>query len=155
MHLIYLGSATFLSFLRLTGSPFSVAAVTANSDVYLNHLESFLKYSGSVFPLDLQTLQPKRGHWHWSWEYPQIMRTVSLAWHRLFNTRVIPGQLWLSRVRLCDPMDCSPPGFSCPWYSPGKNTGVPGSWWEAGHASRVGFSLPWHLLPLSSSHSFH
>ena len=24
---------------------------------------------------------------------------------------------------LCDPMDCSPPGF-CPWNSPGKNTGV-------------------------------
>ena len=24
---------------------------------------------------------------------------------------------------LCDPMDCSPPG-SCPWDSPGKNTGV-------------------------------
>ena len=26
---------------------------------------------------------------------------------------------------LCDPMDCSLPGFSlCPWDSPGKNTGV-------------------------------
>ena len=24
---------------------------------------------------------------------------------------------------LCDPMDCSPPGF-CPWNSPDKNTGV-------------------------------
>ena len=24
---------------------------------------------------------------------------------------------------LCDPMDCSPPGF-CPWNSPGKDTGV-------------------------------
>ena len=24
---------------------------------------------------------------------------------------------------LCDPKDCSPPG-SCPWDSPGKNTGV-------------------------------
>ena len=24
---------------------------------------------------------------------------------------------------LCSPMDCSPPG-SCPWGSPGKNTGV-------------------------------
>ena len=51
------------------------------------------------------------------------MRTVSLAWHRLFNTRVIPGQLWLSRVRLCDPMDCSPP-LLCPWNSLDKNTGV-------------------------------
>ena len=25
---------------------------------------------------------------------------------------------------LCDPMDCSSPGFLCPWDSPGKNTGV-------------------------------
>ena len=24
----------------------------------------------------------------------------------------------------CDPMDCSPPASSCPWDSPGKNTGV-------------------------------
>ena len=28
-----------------------------------------------------------------------------------------------SRVRLCDPLDGSPRG-SCPWDSPGKNTGV-------------------------------
>ena len=27
-------------------------------------------------------------------------------------------------MTLCDPMDCSPPGFLCPWDSPGKNTGV-------------------------------
>ena len=25
---------------------------------------------------------------------------------------------------LCNPMNCSPPGFLCPWDSPGKNTGV-------------------------------
>ena len=30
----------------------------------------------------------------------------------------------LSCPTLCDPMDCSPPGFLCPWDSPGKNTGV-------------------------------
>ena len=24
----------------------------------------------------------------------------------------------------CNPMDCSPPGSSCPWDSPGKNTAV-------------------------------
>ena len=24
----------------------------------------------------------------------------------------------------CDPIDGSPPGFPCPWDSPGKNTGV-------------------------------
>ena len=29
-----------------------------------------------------------------------------------------------SHVRLCDSMDCSPPGSSCLWVSPGKNTGV-------------------------------
>ena len=28
-----------------------------------------------------------------------------------------------SCLTLCDPKDCSPPG-SCPWDSPGKNTGV-------------------------------
>ena len=29
-----------------------------------------------------------------------------------------------SRVRLCDPIDGSPPGSPRPWDSPGKNTGV-------------------------------
>ena len=29
-----------------------------------------------------------------------------------------------SRRTLCDPMDCSPPGFSVHGNSPGKNTGV-------------------------------
>ena len=27
-------------------------------------------------------------------------------------------------LTLCNPMDCSPPGSSCLWDSPGKNTGV-------------------------------
>ena len=30
----------------------------------------------------------------------------------------------LSHARLCDPVDCGPPGSSCPWDFPGKNTGV-------------------------------
>ena len=30
----------------------------------------------------------------------------------------------LSCIWLCDPMDCSPSGFSYPWNSSGKNTGV-------------------------------
>ena len=30
----------------------------------------------------------------------------------------------ISRVQLCDPMDCCPPGSACPRDSPGKNTGV-------------------------------
>ena len=29
-----------------------------------------------------------------------------------------------SCLTLCEPMDYSPPGFSVPWDSPGKNTGV-------------------------------
>ena len=27
-------------------------------------------------------------------------------------------------LTLCDPIDCSPPGSTCPWDFPGKNTGV-------------------------------
>ena len=27
-------------------------------------------------------------------------------------------------LTLCNPMDCNPTAFSCPWDSPGKNTGV-------------------------------
>ena len=30
----------------------------------------------------------------------------------------------ISRVQLCDPMDCCPPGSACPRDSPGKNSGV-------------------------------
>ena len=47
----------------------------------------------------------------------------------LTTTEQFRSFLWLlllspvSRVRLCDPTDGSPPG-SCPWDSPGKNTGV-------------------------------
>ena len=33
------------------------------------------------------------------------------------------GSVAQSCLTLCEPMDCSPPG-SCPWDSPGKNTGV-------------------------------
>ena len=40
--------------------------------------------------------------------------------HSSMGTCVLVAQ---SCPTLCDPMDCSPPGF-CPWNSPGKNTGV-------------------------------
>ena len=36
----------------------------------------------------------------------------------------VPAKLLQSYPTLCDPMDCSPPGSSVPWDSPGKNTGV-------------------------------
>ena len=38
----------------------------------------------------------------------------------------------LSRVRLCNPKDCSPPGFSVHGDSPGKNTGVGSHAWLLG-----------------------
>ena len=37
---------------------------------------------------------------------------------------VLYAQSLLSRPALCNPMDCSPLGFSALWDSPGKNTGV-------------------------------
>ena len=43
---------------------------------------------------------------------------------------------------LCDPMDCSPPVFLCPWDFPGKNTGV--GW----HALLQGVVPPQGLNPL-------
>ena len=36
----------------------------------------------------------------------------------------VRAQLLQSCLTQCNPMDCSPPGFLCPWDSPGKNTGV-------------------------------
>ena len=48
---------------------------------------------------------------HWSgWPFPSPMHACMLS--------------CFSRVRLCDPIDDSPPGSPCPWDSPGKNTGV-------------------------------
>ena len=41
----------------------------------------------------------------------------------LITRAVHACQVAQSFLTLCDPMDCSPPG-SCPWDSPGKNTGV-------------------------------
>ena len=49
----------------------------------------------------------------------------------------------LSCIQLCDPMDSSPPGFSVPWGSTGKNTGVgchfflPGIFMTKDHASSL------------------
>ena len=41
--------------------------------------------------------------------------------------RLACSVLWLVAQpypTVCDPMDCSPPVFLCPWDFPGKNTGV-------------------------------
>ena len=56
----------------------------------------------------------------------------------------------------CDPMDCSPPGPSCPWDPPGKNTGVGCHFHLQGIFPTQGWTrsplhlLPWHVsaLPL-------
>ena len=42
-------------------------------------------------------------------------------WKAYLKVNVLVAQLCPT---LCDPMDCSLPGCSCPWDFPGKNTGV-------------------------------
>ena len=44
------------------------------------------------------------------------------AFELLFDGRIVLSQF--SRVWLCDPLDCSPPGSSVHGGSPGKNAGV-------------------------------
>ena len=39
----------------------------------------------------------------------------------ILTVKVLVAQLCLT---LCDPMNCKPARFLCPWNSPGKNTGV-------------------------------
>ena len=41
-----------------------------------------------------------------------------------FSHIVSEGKVTQSCSTLCDPQDCSPPGFSVPWNSLSKNTGV-------------------------------
>ena len=43
--------------------------------------------------------------------------------HLCLSTCVCAASLQLCPT-VCGPMDCSPPASSCPWDSPGKNTGV-------------------------------
>ena len=40
------------------------------------------------------------------------------------NTLCMPAKLLQLYLSLCNPTDCSSPGSSCLWDSPGKNTGV-------------------------------
>ena len=72
--------------------------------------------------------------------FPQLHFTASyggtnFTWRKTHNIHVLSLLLYLyykwklgsvkslSHIWLCNPMDCSWPG-SCPWNSPGKNTGV-------------------------------
>ena len=56
-------------------------------------------------------------HLRWSRIYPVPISLSAL----IYNACVLSC---FSRVWLCDPMDCSPPGCLCPWDSPGTKTGV-------------------------------
>ena len=55
------------------------------------------------------------------WKYVYIMR-YAISFQICFHFHLIDV---LHHVQiLCEPVDCSPPGSSCPWDSPGKNIGV-------------------------------
>ena len=68
-----------------------------------------------------------------------------------------------SRLTLCNPTDCSLPGSSCPWDSPGKNTGVDGDFllkdMSLTRGSNLRFLrlLPWRAgsLPTSAPWKVH
>ena len=61
-----------------------------------------------------------------------------------------------SCLTLCDPVDCIPLRFLCPWDSPGKNIGVgfhallQGIWLTQGSKPHLLHLLHWHSLPLVS-----
>ena len=50
---------------------------------------------------------------------------------------------------LCDPVDCSPPRFLCPWDSPGKNTEMGCHFFLHGIFLSKGSNLGlWHCRPI-------
>ena len=53
----------------------------------------------------------------WTQVFPLVPSDVS--WHSAAAAKLLQ-----SCLTLCNPIDCSPPGFTRPWDSPGKNTGV-------------------------------
>ena len=91
-----------------------------------------------------------------------------MAWLNLRSLQNIPipgfypsrGHEWLvaqSCLTLCNPLDCSLPGCSCPWDSAGKNTGVGCHFLLQGSSPTQGSKLHhlcllhcrWILYPLS------
>ena len=52
------------------------------------------------------------------------MRTLRIYSQQLYHISCVCAKSFQSCVTLCNPMDCSPAGFSVHGDSPGKNTGV-------------------------------
>ena len=55
-----------------------------------------------------------------------------------------------SCLTLCDPTDCSLPGYPCPWNSPGKNTGVGSHFLLQGNLPKPGIKLRSPVLQADS-----
>ena len=78
---------------------------------------SLLSVSGHLVTLKFRTLispwlsRPTAG-----WPSSQAEVSPCDGWSPRFAAQSCPT--------LGDPLDCRPPGFLCPWDSPGKNTGV-------------------------------
>ena len=78
-------------------------------------------------PEDKQTSRVQHHEFTVSWTHKQSGRCTR-HYSRSDRKRAqvmqcVHAKLFQSCPTLCDPMDCRPPG-SCPWDSPGKNTGV-------------------------------
>ena len=65
--------------------------------------------------------------WLQTWDKPRVCQCTKPTELRTNNNRTDGALLCLvsqSCLALCDPLNCSPPGSSVLWDSPGKNTGV-------------------------------
>ena len=61
---------------------------------------------------------------NWSlWSY-MYMCVYVCVWVCIYVYEVKWSEVTQSCPTLCNPMNCSLPGFLCPWDSPGRNTGV-------------------------------
>ena len=56
---------------------------------------------------------------------PEIKKKILALWKKSYDKPKVKVKVLVTQScsAVCDPMDCSPPA-SCPWNSPGKNTGV-------------------------------
>ena len=82
-----------------------------------------------VFPWKLcySSILTREPNWDWTkiWQlFYEIIKTLCTwlqKWQVLLYYSCLVAELYLT---LCDPMDCIPPGSSCPWDFSGKKNGV-------------------------------